>query len=255
MSRSKKGMLFLLFFASTWGVACSVSPPQADAAARLHTATKLTSETQALISAILLDITNREGHFGAADRREALDAIPRLQAHEFIPTVRQIAAMPLEGSDRTRHPEVVAISSALRILADLGDGAAPTLNKQRLHDESLRGFAIQNLRILRAWKATDAVQAELLRMQMSNANGREVVAMLDFLVASPETSEKVCAALDRVTAAYPDCERADGTLAPSFCVDLALRRGELRAAKCISPQGQSATGADFHCLPRAMATM
>lgn len=229
----KKALLFLLSVVSTLIIAaCSMRAAQLDAAARLHTATQLTSETRKLISAILLDITTHEDYFDADSRREALNAIGRFHAKEYMPRVREIAAMTLDVSERSRHPDVVAISSALRVLADVGDGSAQTLNKQKLDDDSFRGFAIQNLRILHAWDATAAVEAELLGMRMSNANGNEVVAMLDFLLASPEPSERLCAAVDRVKAVYPECWRAHTASAQSFCVDLVLRSVELESAKC-----------------------
>jgi hypothetical protein len=229
----KEPMHLLLLILATWVMAaCGVRGAEPDAATRLRKANELNSDTRELISTILLDITNRGNRFDAESRREALDAIGRLHADAFMSSVRNIAAMDLDKSGRRRHNEVVAIASALAVLADLGDRSAARLNKERLHDESFRGFAIQNLSVLHAWDATAAVESELLSMRLSNANGNEVAAMLEFLIASPQSGKKACAVVDRVTSAYPECARSDETSAASFCVDLLQRSIELRTAKC-----------------------
>jgi phosphohistidine swiveling domain-containing protein len=233
MRRTSEALLPILFIAGAWlALGCHVRPPDRYAAARLHTATHLSSETRSLISRVLADITKREHRFDANARREALDAVGRLHARGFLPTVREIAAMIPEDTARTRHAEIVAISSALRLLTDLEDDAARALNAQRLHDESFRGFAIQNLKALDAWDTTAAVEAELLTMRMTDANGNEVAAMLDFLIAAPNASASVCSGVARVTAAYPECGRAKPPSAPSFCADLVDRIAELRTTRC-----------------------
>jgi hypothetical protein len=100
----------------------------------------------------LRDVTNREYRLDADARREAFDAIARLHALEFMPNVREIAAMTLVGPDQDRYPDLVAVAGALNVLTDLNDDSARSLNRSRLYDGPLRGFAIQNLTTLQAWR-------------------------------------------------------------------------------------------------------
>jgi hypothetical protein len=220
------------FIAAAFTTSCSAMTTADDPAAALYEAKDLTPGTRSLIAAVLSDIRSRQYRYTPDARREALDAIRRLQATEFLSDVRAIAAMPISSEDEQGYPDLIAVAGALTLLTDLDDTAARELNRARLNDESVRGFAILNLKQLLDWEATTAVEAELSVLQMSAGNADEVVTMLNFLLESPNTTGQVCASLDRITKAYPECEPGSSTSRHYFCIDLVSLTIELRGKKC-----------------------
>jgi hypothetical protein len=220
------------FIAAAFTTSCSAMTTADDPATTLYEAKDLTPGTRSLIAAVVSDIRSRQYRYTPDARREALDAIRRLQAIEFLVDVRAIAAMPISSEDEQGYPDLIAVAGALTVLTDLDDTAARELNRARLNDESVRGFAILNLKQLLDWEATAAVEAELNVMKMVSANTGEVVAMLNFLLESPNTTGEICAGLDRIGKAYPECAPGSSTSRHYFCVDLVSLTIELRGKKC-----------------------
>jgi hypothetical protein len=198
---------------------CASLGTRQDLSEQLARAVELDHKTVGSIEIVLQDMLQRTNRFGPEERQAALDAVSRLRATSYLPTVREISKMNVDGSQEA-WSHVVAVSTALRVLMELNDDQAVDLNRARLSSDQLRGFVVQNLRLLKGWSATSAVEAELLRMRITSGNGREVVNILQFLGESPNVTHLSCVGAQRSQAAYESCWTGPTQQRASYCDDL-----------------------------------
>ena len=140
-------------------------------------------------------------------RDDAFDLIQNLKQVEFLPLLREVAAMEYSSQrDFKQTWDLASIQRALYALTDFQDISAEELNYKRLRSDSwLQSVAIRNLQALEFWDATADV-ADLMRNTELNEEHLPLIAQIvSFLERSPETVSDICPYLATIATAYDDC--------------------------------------------------
>jgi hypothetical protein len=210
------GLVLLMPFGAASGGEPADTHDNAQIAEGLITASRA-EEAEPLVRLVLSDIVSRAYRFDDIARREAFEAIIRLRLSEVLPDTARVATMALTADPSRRLLDVIAVAGGLRALAELRGPKAMAANVDALRVPDLRGFAIQNLTLLRAWCATRDVEQTFLQMPISDSNGEEVLNFLRFLDVTPRSTRHSCITLSRVRETYVACSASNR---PSFCDEL-----------------------------------
>jgi hypothetical protein len=165
-----------------------------------------------IIERVLTDIEQGTYRYDDEVRKYVFDAISALRPQDdsLRARIRLIAKRPIPaGNSRPALLEFVAVLGALSLLTQLNDEDAVSLNTARLTDTALRQAAIDDLRLLKAWEATDqaesAFAAFLLRRRHDPTDPVVLASYLLFLSESPRTSPSVCVGVTRSLSDVESC--------------------------------------------------
>jgi hypothetical protein len=181
--------------------------------------TKNRSRAAKLVAAVLDDALRHEYRYGYYSRKNAFYAILELDLAEVTEPLREVAALPYEPRSLPPNrvsPEAkqrsyqnlldfIAITGALDNLTLLRDRDALTLNLMQLKTPSIRGRAVANLQLLKAWDATGDVRQMLIKTELTKAAFLDLRAAADFLANSPQASPMDCALIPKFKTAYWQC--------------------------------------------------
>ncbi len=153
-----------------------------------------------IIDRVLTDIEQGTYRYDDQVRKYVFDALRLLpQDASLRERVRLIARRQIPvGSSWHAVLEFVSVLGALGLLTELKDKDAVSLNQTRLTDPLLRHTAVDDLRLLKAWEATDDVERAFANFQLQPKRDPTVLASyLLFLSESPRTSASACAGIAR----------------------------------------------------------
>jgi hypothetical protein len=177
---------------------CATTLPRSNKAVALFLANVTNPDDSRLspvLDRVLTDIEQGAYRYDDQVRKYVFDAI-RLRPHDvrLRERVRLIARRQIPvGSSWRAVLEFVSVLGALGVLTELNDKDAVTLNELRLTDPLLRHTAVDDLRSLKAWDATDQVARAFAGFQRLPKRDPAVLgSYLLFLSESPMTLPSVC---------------------------------------------------------------
>jgi hypothetical protein len=154
---------------------------------------------------VLADILTRGYRFSGDQRATAIEDIAVRDGVKSAAVLRQVAEMRRSLEPSHELADLLAIDAALSALTEMRDGKAVELNRRRLGDDNVRGIALINLRVLKAWEATGEVEAWFATAPLRAEEMHEISGAATFLALSPRSTSVSCAGIDRIRRKFPEC--------------------------------------------------